>query len=392
MALSYTHGQARPDRAVAPRTARWCSRRWPAPTRAIRRRSRRRPGSARVRPALAGAGCAWRCSDFPEKPKVSAGARRRSPRPQAVLRDGGRAARAGQRSRTLPVRAGRVAHHRRRGGQRVRGADPHRAAPALLADRSHAKKSPADYLPKANAADYVRALRVRGEMQRALARLLRAVRPRARAEPAVRAAAGGRGLRRAVRRARPARRRRERSPASPPSRCRWASRMACPCRSSSWRRRSRRRGCSPRRRCSRPRTSAPPGAAAARRRAQVAAVAGVRGDAPMTPAGQDPGTVTLSRSVYVPIAAVGYAASMLLIGVALPVQAVLLGVTLPVRPEPRGGRPLPADRRRSLLTRTFPPWRLSVEGRFPGERAVRGGREPPVDARHPPALAPPAAR
>lgn len=86
----------------------------------------------------------------------------------------------------------------------------------------------------------------------------------------------------------------------------------------------------------------------------------------MTPAGQDRGTVTLSRSVYVPIAAVGYAASMLLIGVALPVQAVLLGVTLPFdRNRVVAGRFLRIVG--ALLTRTFPPWRLSVEGTFPGQ-------------------------
>lgn len=38
-----------------------------------------------------------------------------------------------------------------------------------LADRSHQTRAPQDYLPKANATDYVRAMRVRGEIQRALA-------------------------------------------------------------------------------------------------------------------------------------------------------------------------------------------------------------------------------
>ena len=37
-----------------------------------------------------------------------------------------------------------------------------------LADPSHQKRRPEDYLPKANAADYVRAMRVRGEVQRRL--------------------------------------------------------------------------------------------------------------------------------------------------------------------------------------------------------------------------------
>jgi aspartyl-tRNA(Asn)/glutamyl-tRNA(Gln) amidotransferase subunit A len=38
-----------------------------------------------------------------------------------------------------------------------------------LADASHRDRGPGDYLPKASAADYVRAMRVRGELQRALA-------------------------------------------------------------------------------------------------------------------------------------------------------------------------------------------------------------------------------
>lgn len=73
----------------------------------------------------------------------------------------------------------------------------------------------------------------------------------------------------------------------------------------------------------------------------------------------------LPRSVYVPIAAVGYAVSMLLIAVALPVQAALLAATLPFdRNRVVAGRFLRVVG--TLLTRTFPPWRLSVEGRFPG--------------------------
>lgn len=40
-----------------------------------------------------------------------------------------------------------------------------------LADPSHQAKAPADYAPRATSADYVRAARVRGEIQRALARL-----------------------------------------------------------------------------------------------------------------------------------------------------------------------------------------------------------------------------
>jgi aspartyl-tRNA(Asn)/glutamyl-tRNA(Gln) amidotransferase subunit A len=40
-----------------------------------------------------------------------------------------------------------------------------------LADASHRTRVAADYYPKANASDYVRAMRVRGEIQRAIARL-----------------------------------------------------------------------------------------------------------------------------------------------------------------------------------------------------------------------------
>jgi aspartyl-tRNA(Asn)/glutamyl-tRNA(Gln) amidotransferase subunit A len=43
----------------------------------------------------------------------------------------------------------------------------------LLADRSHQVRMPDDYLPRATAADYVRAMRVRGELQRRLARFFR---------------------------------------------------------------------------------------------------------------------------------------------------------------------------------------------------------------------------
>lgn len=43
------------------------------------------------------------------------------------------------------------------------------AARAALADPSHAARKPDDYLPRASSADYVRAARIRGELQRALA-------------------------------------------------------------------------------------------------------------------------------------------------------------------------------------------------------------------------------
>jgi 1-acyl-sn-glycerol-3-phosphate acyltransferase len=86
----------------------------------------------------------------------------------------------------------------------------------------------------------------------------------------------------------------------------------------------------------------------------------------MTSARQDRRPVALPRAVYVPVAAVGYALSMLLIATALPVQAVLLALTLPFdRNRVVAGRFL-----RMVgvgVTRTFPPWRLSLEGRLPGK-------------------------
>jgi 1-acyl-sn-glycerol-3-phosphate acyltransferase len=67
---------------------------------------------------------------------------------------------------------------------------------------------------------------------------------------------------------------------------------------------------------------------------------------------------------YVPLAALGYALSLLLIAIALPLQAMLFVVTAPF------------DRNRAVagrfirmmavnVSRTFPPWRLQVEGRWP---------------------------
>jgi 1-acyl-sn-glycerol-3-phosphate acyltransferase len=72
-------------------------------------------------------------------------------------------------------------------------------------------------------------------------------------------------------------------------------------------------------------------------------------------------TVTL----YAPIAALGYLASLVILILALPVQLLLLAVTLPF------------DRNRAVagrflrfvavaMTLTFPPWRLRVEGHWPG--------------------------
>ncbi|MGC3997091.1 MAG: lysophospholipid acyltransferase family protein [Anaeromyxobacter sp.] len=69
---------------------------------------------------------------------------------------------------------------------------------------------------------------------------------------------------------------------------------------------------------------------------------------------------------YAPVAAAGYLVSLLLVLVTLPLQALLLLVTWPF------------DRNRAVagrflrlaavgMAKTFPPWRLQVEGRFPGK-------------------------
>ncbi len=125
------------------------------------------PGLGRARAELP-VGIRVAVLDFAEKPKVSAGAREAFARAQAVFREAGAllepaalpdlpyepvaslvvAAEAANAFEEL-IRTGRT---------------------RLLADRSHAKKGPADYVPRAGAADYVRALRLRGEIQRALAR------------------------------------------------------------------------------------------------------------------------------------------------------------------------------------------------------------------------------
>ncbi len=73
--------------------------------------------------------------------------------------------------------------------------------------------------------------------------------------------------------------------------------------------------------------------------------------------------------MYAPLAALGYLASALLLLVALPVQALLLAVTRPFdRNRWAAGRFLRVVG--VAMTKTFPPWRLSVEGRWPpGEQA-----------------------
>lgn len=69
---------------------------------------------------------------------------------------------------------------------------------------------------------------------------------------------------------------------------------------------------------------------------------------------------------YVPLAAVGYVLVLLLLLVALPVQAILLAVTAPFdRNRVVAGRFLRIVG--VLIAKTFPPWRLRVEGRWPGK-------------------------
>jgi aspartyl-tRNA(Asn)/glutamyl-tRNA(Gln) amidotransferase subunit A len=124
------------------------------------------PGLARVRPQVA-RGLRVAVLGFPEKPEPASGAREAFARAEEVLREAG----ALLEEAALPelpyeplanlfieaevataceelIRSGRTRE---------------------LADASHRAKKPEDYLPKANAADYVRAMRVRGEVQRALA-------------------------------------------------------------------------------------------------------------------------------------------------------------------------------------------------------------------------------
>ncbi|WP_242393968.1 lysophospholipid acyltransferase family protein [Anaeromyxobacter oryzisoli] len=69
---------------------------------------------------------------------------------------------------------------------------------------------------------------------------------------------------------------------------------------------------------------------------------------------------------YIPIAAVGYVLVLALLLVALPVQALLLAVTAPFdRNRVVAGRFLRIVG--VLIAKTFPPWRLRVEGRWPGK-------------------------
>lgn len=69
---------------------------------------------------------------------------------------------------------------------------------------------------------------------------------------------------------------------------------------------------------------------------------------------------------YVPIAAIGYPVALLVLLLALPIQAVLLALTFPFdRNRVVAGRYLRIVG--TVLAKTFPPWRLRVEGRFPGK-------------------------
>ena len=165
MALSVHDGQARPDRAERPRL------------RAHPRRDRRsrRPRSerdlaargARARPPGDARGLRVAVLGLPTaEPSCPARARRSPPRRTSSARRA--------RSSSLPrlpelpyeplanllieAEAATAFEELIRSG-RTRE----------LADASHRTRSPEDYLPKANAADYVRAMRVRGEVQRALA-------------------------------------------------------------------------------------------------------------------------------------------------------------------------------------------------------------------------------
>ncbi|BDG04101.1 amidase [Anaeromyxobacter oryzae] len=124
------------------------------------------PGLDRVRPEIA-KGLRVAVLGFPAKPPVAAGAADAYARAQEVLRDAG----ALLEPATLPelpfdAVAGLVVE--------AEGATAFEdlirtGRTKLLADRSHRTKKPDEYVPTASSADYVRAMRVRGEMQRALA-------------------------------------------------------------------------------------------------------------------------------------------------------------------------------------------------------------------------------
>lgn len=70
--------------------------------------------------------------------------------------------------------------------------------------------------------------------------------------------------------------------------------------------------------------------------------------------------------MYAPIAALSYVVALILLLVALPLQALLLAVTAPFdRNRVVAGRFLRIVG--VAITKTFPPWRLGVEGAWPGK-------------------------
>jgi aspartyl-tRNA(Asn)/glutamyl-tRNA(Gln) amidotransferase subunit A len=124
------------------------------------------PGITRVRPDVA-KGLRVAVLGFPEKPEPLEGAREALAETEQVLREAGALVEPASlpdlpyeplASLLIEAEAATAFEELIRSG-RTRE----------LADRSHATKRPADYLPKANAADYVRAMRLRAEVQRALA-------------------------------------------------------------------------------------------------------------------------------------------------------------------------------------------------------------------------------
>lgn len=122
-------------------------------------------GIDRVKPELP-AGLRVAVLPFPEKPAVNPAARDRFDRIRAVLREGGAILEDGTLP-DLPYEALATLLIEAEGATALE--DVIRTGRTKqLADRSHQAKTPEDYLPKANAADYVRAMRVRTHVVRAL--------------------------------------------------------------------------------------------------------------------------------------------------------------------------------------------------------------------------------
>ena len=71
--------------------------------------------------------------------------------------------------------------------------------------------------------------------------------------------------------------------------------------------------------------------------------------------------------MYVLLAIIGYPIAMVLIALGLPLQALLLAVTAPFdRNRVVAGRFLRFVG--AAISRTFPPWRLRIEGRWPDRK------------------------